>query len=132
MGQPRMAGFRKRINDHRREILKICQTSQNADFDKNEKQMWAYERLTLKDVEKVNYGVLSVVPFLHGDNSYLIHFHCLLVLAEAIEVIYLGTQVDRNRARFSFKYGGELGSRLRPPGMPKPEYEPLNIAFPLS
>ncbi len=133
MGQPRMAGLRKRINDHRREILKICQTSQNIAVDPNkEKRMWAYERLSHNDIEKVEYGVLSVIPFLHGDNSYLIHFHCLLVLAEAIEVIYLGTQVDRNCARFSIKYGGELGSRLRPSGMPKPEYEPLNIAFPLS
>ena len=37
--------------------------------------------------------VLSVISFLHGDNSCFIHFHCLLLLAEAIEVIYLETQV---------------------------------------
>ena len=48
MSQPRMAGL-KRINDHRREILKIWQTSQNIAFDPNkEKRMWAYERLTHK------------------------------------------------------------------------------------
>ncbi|KAL9635796.1 MAG: hypothetical protein Q9204_002490 [Flavoplaca sp. TL-2023a] len=133
MGQPRMAGLRRRINDHRREILKICQSSENIPFDPTkEKPMWAYERLAHTDIEKVDYGVLSVIPLLHGDNSHLIHFHCLLTLAEAIEVIYLGTQVDRSCARFSIKYGGTLGLKLRPSGMPKPEYEPLNIAFPLS
>lgn len=60
MGQLRMAGFRKRMTDHRREILKICQILQNTDSDSTkEKKMWAYERLGHNDIEKVDYGVLS-------------------------------------------------------------------------
>ncbi|KAL8919231.1 MAG: hypothetical protein Q9208_006892 [Pyrenodesmia sp. 3 TL-2023] len=54
MGQPRMAGLRRRINDHRREILKICQSSENIPFDPTkQKPMWASERLAHTDIEKV-------------------------------------------------------------------------------
>jgi hypothetical protein len=51
-----------------------------------------------------------------------------LALAEATDIIYLGTQVDRDSPRFSAWWGGEFDLNLRPSGMPPPELEPLNIA----
>jgi len=79
------------MNSHRKEIQRIRQCHQSGALHSRQKVIWTYERLTHKDIEKVDHDVLSVLPFLHGDNSYFVHFHCLLALAEAIEVMYLGT-----------------------------------------
>jgi hypothetical protein len=94
--------------------------------------LWAYQRLAHENIDKVDYGVLSILPFLRSNNLYAIHFHCLLALAEAIESIYLGTQVDCDSPRFSAWWGVELGLNLRPSGMPPPKVEPLNIALPIT
>src|SRR5205814_9987375 len=96
------------------------------------KVLWAYQCLAHEDIDKVNYGILSILLFLHGNNLYIIHFHCLLALAEVIEVIYLGTQVNHDSLQFSTLWGGEFGLNLRPSGMPPPELEPLNIALPIT
>ena len=103
------AGLRRRMDSHRKEIQRIRQCHRNGALYARQMVIWTYERRTHKDVEKIDYGVLSVLPFLHGDNSYFVHFHCLLALAQAIEVLYVGTQVGRDCARFSMRYGGELG-----------------------
>jgi hypothetical protein len=132
MGVSSDAGVRRRMRNHRDEIQKVRKYLETDTFPPQKKVLWAYQRLAHEDIGKVDYGILSLLPFLCGNNLYVVHFHCLLALAEAIEVIYLGTQVGRDSPRFSAWWGGEFGLNLRPSGMPPPELEPLNIALPIT
>jgi hypothetical protein len=132
MGVSGDAGVRRRMRTHRDEIQKIRKYLETDTFPPPKKVLWAYQRLAHEDIEKVDYGILSILPFLPSNNLYVVHFHCLLALAEATEVIYLGTQVGRDSPRFSAWWGGEFGLNLRPSGMPPPELEPLNIALPIT
>lgn len=125
------AGVGRRMRNHRDEIQKVRKYLEPDTLPPKKKVLWAYQRLAHEDIDKVDYGILSILPFLRGNNLYVIHFHCLLALAEAIEVIYLGTQVDRDSPRFS-AWWGEFGLNLRPFGMRPPELEPLNIALPIT
>ncbi len=120
------------MRNHRDEIQKVRKYLETNTFPPQKKVLWAYQRLAHENIDKVDCGILSILPFLRGNNLYAIHFHCLLALAEAIEVIYLGTQVDRDSPRFSAWWGGELGLNLKPSGMPPPKVEPLNIALPIT
>jgi hypothetical protein len=126
------AGVRRRMRNHKDEIQRVRKYLKSNTFPPQKKVLWAYQRLAHENIDKIDYGILSILPFLHGNNLYVIHFHCLLALAEAIEVIYLGTQVDRDSPRFSASWGGEFGLNLRLSGMPPPELEPLNIALPIT
>jgi hypothetical protein len=122
-------GVGRRMRNHRDEIQKVRKYLETNTFPLQKKVLWAYQRLAHENIDKVDYGILSILLFLCGNNLYTIHFHCLLALAEAIEVIYLGTQVDRDSLWFSVWWGGELGLNLRPSGMPLSKVEPLNIAL---
>ncbi len=126
------AGVRRRMRTHKDEIQRVRKYLETDTFLPHKKVLWAYQRLAHEDIDKVDYGILSVLPFLRGNDLSVIHFHCLLALAEAIEVIYLGTQVDRDSPRFSAWWGGEFGLKLRPSGMPQSELEPLNVALPIT
>jgi hypothetical protein len=120
------------MRNHRDEIQKVRKYLETDTFPPRKKVLWAYHRLAHEDIDKVDYGILSRLSFLRGSNLCVIHVHCLLALAEATEVIYLGTQVDRDSLRFSEWWGGEFGLDLRPSDMPPPELEPLNIALPIT
>lgn len=95
------AGVRRRMRNHRDEIQRVRRYLETNTFPPQKKLLWVYQRLAHEDIGKVDYGILSILPFLRGNNLYVIRFHCLLALAEATEVIYLGTQVDRDGPRFS-------------------------------
>ncbi|PGH16887.1 hypothetical protein AJ80_05031 [Polytolypa hystricis UAMH7299] len=96
MSVPSNAGIRGRMRNHRDEIQKLRKYLETNTFPPQKNVMWVYQRLAHEDIDKVDYGILSILPFLHGNNLYAIHFHCLLALAEAAKVIYLGTQVDHH------------------------------------
>ena len=117
------------MRTHRDETQKVRRYLETDTFPPPKKVLWAYQRLGHEDIDKVDYGILSILPFLPSNNLYVVHFHCLLALAEATKVIYLGTQVGCDSPRFSAWRGGEFGLNLRPSGMPPPELEPPNIAL---
>jgi hypothetical protein len=92
--------------------------------------LWAHLRLAHKDIDGLSYCLLSVFPFLEGHDLLLVQFHCLLTLAEAIDIIYLGTLVDIHSAQVAKRWGGEFGIRIRPRSMPHPSFEGFNRALP--
>src|SRR5438045_6719619 len=110
------AGVRRWMRNHKDEIQRVWKYLKTNTFPSQKKVLLAYQCLAHEDIDKVNYGILSILLFLHGNNLYIIHFHCLLALAEVIEVIYLGTQVNHDSLQFSTLWGGEFGLNLRPSG----------------
>jgi hypothetical protein len=136
-------GARRRMYQHQDEIKRIRKKraqkklGQNTIPDAKEsapsrrRVLWTHRRLAHKDIESISYCLLSVFPFFHsGDDRLLIQFHCLLTLAEAIDMILLGTLVDTDSLHFYRDWAAEFGLRIRPPGMPPPVFEGLNRALP--
>jgi len=100
------AGVKRRMRNYRDEIQKGQKYLETDTFPPQKKALWAYQRLAHENIDKVDYGILSILPFLRGNILYVIHFHCLLALAEATEALYLGTQVSTVTVRGSAR-GGE-------------------------
>ena len=119
------------MRNHRDEICKARKYLETDTVPPKRKVMWAYERLAHKGIDKVDHGTLSMLPFFAGNYLEVVHFRCLLALAETIETIYLGTQVDRDSPQFSVWWGCEVGLSLGPYSMPPPELEPVNVALPI-
>ena len=71
---------------HTDEIQRLRKHLKANTFPLQKKVLWAYQRLAYEDIDKVDYGILFILPFLHGSNLCIVHFHCLLALAEAIDV----------------------------------------------
>lgn len=98
---------------------------------------WAHRRLAHSDVQHRLFGLLSVFPFLNGlysrgmDLATLIHFHCLVTLAETIDCIFLGT-LGRGLDNTFLSIGVNFGNQIRPHSMPDPVFEPLNRALPIA
>lgn len=98
-------GVRMRMRNHRDEICKARKYLETDTVPPKKKVMWAYERLAHMDIDKIDYGALSVLPFFAGNDLEVIHFHCLLALAETIEIFYLEIQIGRGSPQFSVWWG---------------------------
>jgi hypothetical protein len=85
-----------------------------------------YERLTHEDIERVRYSLLSVFPQVLETRQEKIHFHCLLNLAESVDIVLLDTMSDAAPPQ----YGGQFALHIRPTDMPKGDFEGLNRALP--
>jgi hypothetical protein len=102
------------------------QSPENPPASKKSVRLWASQRLAHDDIEEVSYALLSLFPVPRKRLRILDQMRFILTLAEAIDVVLLGTMSPQYSARF----GGEFGLRIRPTGMPQPPFEGLNRALP--
>ena len=51
--------------------------------------LWVHQRLAHEDIDDISYCLLSVFSYFDSHDRILFHFHCLLILAEAIDIIFL-------------------------------------------
>lgn len=104
------------------------QGPENQPGTKKSVRLWASQRLAHNDIENVSYQLLSLFPVPRKHLRSLDQMRFLLTLAEAIDIVFLGTLSPQ----YSVRFGGECGVRIRPADMPKPPYEGLNRALPTS
>jgi hypothetical protein len=135
-------GVRRRMCQHRDEIRSVrkkrARKKLNPSIVPEEEEtalgkrrnLWVHLRLAHEDIDSLSYCLLSVFPFLGGHDRILVQFRCLLTLAEAIDIIYLGTLVDIHSPQVSKRWGGEFGLCIRPRSMPHAGFEGLNRALP--
>jgi hypothetical protein len=134
-------GARRRLCQHRDEIRSVREKRARKKLNPSivpeeetalgkRRTLWAHLRLAHEDIDGLSYCLLSVFPFLEGHDRILVQFHCLLTLAEAIDIIYLGTLVDIHSLQVAKYWGGEFGLRIRPRSMPHAGFEGLNRALP--
>ncbi|CAH0049269.1 unnamed protein product [Clonostachys solani] len=129
---PRIFGIQRRAKEHR-DIVRRRKSRGQLGLQTKRKvdDIWAHRRISHVDIEEVRLAILTVLPypkyFIHSASC---HVPYLLSLAEAIEVIYLGTiaPVKDDPLR---SWAREYGFKLRPRSMPPPPFEGLNRALPL-
>jgi hypothetical protein len=102
------------------------QSPENQPASKKSARFWASQRLAHDDIENVSYALLSLFPVPRKCLRSLDQMRFILTLAEAIDIVFLGTLSPQ----YSVRFGGEFGLRIRPADMPQPPYEGLNRALP--
>jgi hypothetical protein len=97
----------------------------------NSRFLWSHQRLAHEDITEVVWTILMAFPLFENHEWNRSHLIFLLILAEAIDLIYMGTSVDPKAKCFAPGWAMELAYEIKPKTMPKPHFEGLNRALPV-